>query len=218
MFTRFPARATRAAMGLCAAALMSATPVHADEAWLQRTFDRSETVNRNAATAGRARAPRAARAKSLQRPRSAQRRPQRAPRAAPAPLLAQLGSVPIIGGILSMLGLHEQRNRGQIRSRIGVDPARTPWCGFFMGWAVRQAGRTPPSGYGLARSWKIYGRPVPLSSAQAGDVVVTRNGRGYHVAAFHSRRAGRVCLAGGNQSNRVSVSCFSAGSVVAVRR
>jgi len=38
------------------------------------------------------------------------------------------------------------------------------------------------------------------------------------VAAFHSRRGNRVCVAGGNQSNRVSVACVSAGSVVAVRR
>ena len=212
MIKRFSARATRAAIGLCAAALISATPAHADEAWLQRAFERNEARTSSASLS------RERRAASMPRARHIQRRPQRVPKSTPAPLLAQLSSVPIVGSILSMVGLHEHRNRGQLRSRIGVDPARTPWCGFLMGWALRQAGRTPPPGHGLARSWTAYGSSVALSSAQAGDVVVTRTRRGSHVAAFHSHRGDRVCLAGGNQSNRVSVACVSAGSVVAVRR
>lgn len=215
MFNRFPARAARAAMGLCAAALVSAKPAHADEAWLQRAFERNEA---RTSSASLSRERRAARAPTVPRARHVQRRAQRVPKSTPAPLLAQLSSVPIVGSILSMVGLHEHRNRGQLRSRIGVDPARTPWCGFLMGWAVRQAGRTPPPGHGLARSWTAYGSSVALSSAQAGDVVVTRTRRGSHVAAFHSHRGDRVCLAGGNQSNRVSVTCVSTGSVVAVRR
>ena len=148
MSNRFPARAARAAMGLCAAALVSATPSYADETWLQRAFERNEA---RTASASLSRERRAVRVASAPRVRHAQRRPQRAPKSAPAPLLAQLSSVPIVGSILSMVGLHEHRNRGQLRSRIGVDPARTPWCGFLMGWAVRQAGRTPPPGHGLHR-------------------------------------------------------------------
>ncbi len=220
MLTRFPARMSRAAMGLCAAALASAAPVRADEAWLQRSFDRGEATYRKEATATKPRERSAGLVVSVPRSRHVQRRTHRPQPAAPpsAPLLAQLGSVPIIGGIMSMLGLHEQRDRGRLQAMIGVDPVRTPWCGFLMGWAVRQAGRTPPPRHGLARAWKSYGSPVLLASAQAGDVVVTRTGRGSHVAAFHSRRGDSVCVAGGNQSNRVSVACVPARTVVAVRR
>lgn len=123
----------------------------------------------------------------------------------------------VLDAAMSMTGMHERGNRNSIRARIGVDPARTPWCGFFMGYAVKAAGRRPPPGYGRAVSWKRYGRAVSLSSAPRGAVVVIRTKRGHHVGALHSRSGGRVCLVGGNQSNRVKVSCYASRSVAAVR-
>ena len=111
MLTRFPARMSRAAMGLCAAALASAAPVRADEAWLQRSFDRGEATYRKEATATKPRERSAGLVVSVPRSRHVQRRTHRPQPAAPpsAPLLAQLGSVPIIGGIMSMLAARQSR-------------------------------------------------------------------------------------------------------------
>lgn len=136
---------------------------------------------------------------------------------AQAPVSVSLTGVPVLGAVMSMLGMHEHRHRGALRAKIGVDPVRVPWCGFFVSWAVKQAGRTPPPSPGWAPNWVRYGTPVPLASAQPGDIVVTGS-RGGHVGVFHSRRGGRVCIAGGNQSNAVTVTCVSARSIVGVRR
>ena len=204
MSVRRPARATRAAMGLVVAALAAATPVHADETWVLQAFERPEQTRPL-----QARERRDARRESRPRTRSVAKQPSP---------MTDLSSVPILGSLLSLVGLHEHRDRATLRAKLGVDPARTPWCGYFMGHVVQQMGRTPPRGHGLAASWTGYGSAVTLASAQAGDVVVTRTRRGYHVAAFHARAPGRVCVLGGNQSNRVSIACVSARSVVAVRR
>jgi len=219
MIVRLPARATRAAMGLFVAALASTTPVHADEKWLRQAFERPEQTRSKQATTTQPRARRGAPKQASQARVQSDARQQRQPQATEQrSFLADLSGVPILGSLLSLVGLHEHRDRAALRAKLGVDPARTPWCGYFMGHVVQQMGRTPPSGHGLAASWKSYGSAVTLASAQAGDVVVTRNRHGYHVAAFHSSTPGRVCVLGGNQSNRVSVACVSARSVVAVRR
>lgn len=112
------------------------------------------------------------------------------------------------------IGLHEQSDRAAIKHLIGVDPARIPWCGAFVTAVIRRAGRRPPKGSFMARSWLHYGKAVKLSQALPGDIVVT----GRHVTFFHSRRGSRVCGIGGNQMNRVQLSCYAPGKVRGVRR
>lgn len=125
---------------------------------------------------------------------------------------------PVVAGTLAIakqyVGLHERSNRSRIRSMIGVDPVRIPWCGAFATFVVRKAGRKPPKGHNMARSWLGYGKPVKLSAAKAGDVVVL----GRHVGFFHSVMRGKVCLIGGNQSNRVQTSCYASRKIRGIRR
>ncbi len=71
-------------------------------------------------------------------------------------------------------GLHEVKNNRRLRAALGINPARTPWCGHFMGMVARKSGRQPPKSYGIARSWLRFGAPVKLSYARPGDVVVVR--------------------------------------------
>ena len=118
----------------------------------------------------------------------------------------------------SMDGWHERTNRKALQSRLGVNPAKTPWCGYAVAYAVKKAGGTPVKGYPRAASWKRFGKGVKLSQARKGDIVVIRTKRGHHVSIFTYRKNGRVCLRGGNQSNRMKVSCYRASSVRAVRR
>lgn len=111
-------------------------------------------------------------------------------------------------------GLHERKNNKALRRLLGVNPARTPWCGAFAAVVARKAGKKPPRGYMRARAWLAYGKPVRLSAARRGDIIVLRR----HVGILQTKKGGKVCLIGGNQSNRVKVSCYHARQVIGVRR
>ncbi|MCA1408085.1 TIGR02594 family protein [Ensifer sp. IC3342] len=115
-------------------------------------------------------------------------------------------------------GMHEVKHNRRLRAALGINPARTPWCGYFMGMIVRKAGRQPPKSYSFASSWRQFGAPVRLSSARPGDVIVVRTGRGYHVGILSALSNSTAQLIGGNQSGRVQLSQFSRRQVVAVRR
>ena len=123
---------------------------------------------------------------------------------------------PAHAGMLSVAesveGLHERANRGQLKQILGIDPARTPWCGYAMAYFARKAGLELPDGYGKARSWTRAGRKV--SKPERGDVVVLNR----HVGLFTRFEGNRICLLGGNQSNRIAESCYPRRSVVAYRR
>ena len=116
------------------------------------------------------------------------------------------------------VGLHERSDLSQLRRLLGINPARGPWCGDFVAAMVRRNGRNPPPGYRMAKSWVRYGQFVELRNAKAGDVVVMKFGRSYHVAIVLAVGNGFVRAIGGNQSNRVQVSNFNAGNIIAVRR
>ncbi|MBB4185627.1 uncharacterized protein (TIGR02594 family) [Sinorhizobium terangae] len=115
-------------------------------------------------------------------------------------------------------GLHEVKNNRRLRAALGINPARTPWCGHFMGMVARRAGREPPKAYSFASSWLHFGAPVRLAFARPGDVIVVRTGRGYHVGILSALSKSTAQLIGGNQSGRVQLSQFSRRQVVAVRR
>jgi uncharacterized protein (TIGR02594 family) len=115
-------------------------------------------------------------------------------------------------------GLHEVKHNRRLRAALGINPARTPWCGHFVGMVARKSGRQPPQSYGIARSWLRFGAPVKLAYARPGDIIVVRAGRGYHVGILSELSKSTARVIGGNQSGRVQLSYFSRGQVVAVRR
>lgn len=116
------------------------------------------------------------------------------------------------------VGLHERKHTRTLWGLIGANPARTPWCGLFVTAIVRKAGKKPPRASSFARSWARYGKKVARHAARPGDIVVIRNGRGYHVGLFVAFGKGTVKLLGGNQSNRVQVSQYRTSKIVAIRR
>jgi uncharacterized protein (TIGR02594 family) len=109
-------------------------------------------------------------------------------------------------------GLHERKDRAVLTRLGGVDPYSTPWCGAFAAHVVTEAGHEPPAGHLKASQWATFGRAARTPSR--GDVVVMRN----HVTFYTRTVGGRVCGIGGNQGNAVREGCFSARSVIAVRR
>lgn len=130
----------------------------------------------------------------------------------------EVQSAAVYNQIKKLKGLHERKHRKRLQKILGVNPAKVPWCGYILKWAVKAAGRRPPKGYAAARSWKRYGKRVSLKNARRGDIMVLRNRRGNHVTVFSHRSKGRYCGLGGNQSNRVKLSCYRSSSIVAIRR
>ena len=118
----------------------------------------------------------------------------------------------------SYQGLHEKKHRSRLKRKIGVDPRGTPWCGAFVGTVVKRSGKKPPTGYNKASTWMRWGKPVRLSSARKGDVVVIRTRVGTHVAFYAGLKGNRILLLGGNQSDQVKISAYNVKSVRAIRR
>lgn len=117
------------------------------------------------------------------------------------------------------LGLRETANSKTLKAVLGVNPRKTPWCGYFVTHVVSASGKRAPAGSGKALSWKQYGSSVRPVNAKKGDVVVIRTGkRSFHVGIFDSFQHGKIVLLGGNQSNSVRKSMYAANTVVAVRR
>lgn len=133
-------------------------------------------------------------------------------------LLPNSASAGMLAQAQQYKGLHEIRNNKTLRAVLGINPARTPWCGHFMGLIARKSGRTPPQSFSFARSWLRFGAPVKLAYARAGDIVIVRTGRGYHVGILSALSKSTAQLIGGNQSGGVKVSQFARGQVVGVRR
>lgn len=106
------------------------------------------------------------------------------------------------------VGMSEHKHRKALRLLLGVDPRRTPWCGAFTAMVVRKAGRKPPKGPNIARSWLSYGKRVKVSQARPGDIVVVSSVRN-HVGIFSHRQGSKMCLVSGNSRNMVRVGCYS---------
>ena len=121
----------------------------------------------------------------------------------------------------SMEGWHEVKNRKAIQARIGVNPSRTPWCGYAVAYSIKKSGGKPPKNYASGAGYLSYGKAVKLSQARKGDIVTVRSSRarsGSHVGLFAYKQKGRVCLLSGNSGNLVRVSCYAASKVRAIRR
>lgn len=113
--------------------------------------------------------------------------------------------------------LHEPRILAWWRAvRLGgIKTDEVPWCAAFVGAMLEQSGiRSTRSD--AARSYLRWG--VELSAPVVGCIVIFERGAGGHVGFVVGRdERGRLLVLGGNQDNRVKISAFSAGRVLAYR-
>ena len=97
----------------------------------------------------------------------------------------------------------------------------TAWCAAFVGAMLKRCG-LPHTGKLTARSYLDWGKPVDLSKAEPGDVVVLWRGSPTswqgHVGFYDRQADGNVYLLGGNQRDMVNVSGYSIDRVLSVRR
>ncbi|MBY0518911.1 MAG: TIGR02594 family protein [Sphingomonas sp.] len=95
-------------------------------------------------------------------------------------------------------------------SAIGGDVERTythdsiPWCGLFMAYVAKSAGKVPPSDPLWALSWLKFG--VEAGQPALGDVMVFVREGGGHVTLYIAEDATAYHVLGGNQSDQV---CFA---------
>ncbi len=107
------------------------------------------------------------------------------------------------------------------RRYMGTNPThrRTLWCQSFVNLVERKAGRKG-TGSDLARSALGYGRPVRLTDARPGDIVVLSRRGGGHSGFLVSRSGGTVRLISGNACNprRVCESSYPESRILGIRR
>ncbi|WP_452223653.1 C40 family peptidase [Lacinutrix chionoecetis] len=97
----------------------------------------------------------------------------------------------------------------------------TPWCSVFMNWVALKAG-LETTNLANARSWLNVG--IPVINPEPGDIVIfwreDPNSYKGHVGLFmgYSQDNSRIYTLGGNQSNMVSQSAYSAAQLLGFRR
>lgn len=102
-----------------------------------------------------------------------------------------------------------------------VKDDETAWCAAFVGAMLERAGLSSTRKLN-ARSYTVWGQPVPLDEALPGDVAVFSrgdpNGWQGHVAFYMSHGPELVSVLGGNQRNSVSVAPYKRSRLLSVRR
>ncbi|MBT9293322.1 TIGR02594 family protein [Prosthecodimorpha staleyi] len=137
------------------------------------------------------------------------------------------GAPPMLAAMLAQLGLHEVEGKGsnpvimQMARRVaGSHPKLDwvggfyedddiPWCGLAVADAACRAGLTPVLPNPLsARAWADWGSP--LVGPRRGAVVVFSRQGGGHVGIIAAITPGakRLLVAGGNQSNAITLAWF----------
>ena len=127
------------------------------------------------------------------------------------------------------MGLHERKDRAELRELIGVDPVRVEWCAAFVNAVLEQnrvSGSSLVSDYPLtARSFLDWGSPIPSNRIRRGDIVIFPRGAESwqgHVGFYWGtvQRNGKEYwqILGGNQSNRVGIELYPASSALGIRR
>ncbi|MDQ2080245.1 TIGR02594 family protein [Xanthobacteraceae bacterium Astr-EGSB] len=88
----------------------------------------------------------------------------------------------------------------------------TPWCGYYVGYCLAEAGLKPSSSTGWALSY-AQGWGVRLAAPALGAVAVKSRAGGGHVTFVAGRtKDGRLACCGGNQNDRVSVAPYAASA------
>lgn len=127
------------------------------------------------------------------------------------------------------IGLHEVRNRKQIKKLLGVDPVRIEWCAAFVNAMLASqdmSGSDSVSDYPLmARSFLYWGESVDHDHAQVGDIMVFSRGRnnwqghvGFYIGTVNRNGLIYYKILGGNQNNSINITEYPANRLLGIRR
>lgn len=116
------------------------------------------------------------------------------------------------------LGLHQERDRSELRDLLNVDPRRIPWCAAFVNRMLELAGYSGTDNL-MARSFLTVGERV--RQPVRGDIVVLTRGSdpaSGHVGFYWGEEGGHVIVLGGNQQKAVRISHYPKSRVLGYRR
>lgn len=112
---------------------------------------------------------------------------------------------PVIMGWAKELGLHDVYTADEI-----------PWCGLFVGVAMKRAGREPVKDPLWALNWSKFG--VAVSTPMLGDVLTFKRNGGGHVGLYIGEDDTAYHVLGGNQDNAVCIKRIAKSRLYAARR
>ena len=130
---------------------------------------------------------------------------------------AEIGTKEISGSTHNKKIINYAREAGF----TNIKDDETPWCSVFMNWVAKKAGLETTQ-MATARSWLNVG--IPITVPEPGDIVIfwRENMLSYkgHVGIFmgYSHSGDRIYCLGGNQSNMVSITAYSAAQLLGFRR
>jgi len=128
------------------------------------------------------------------------------------------GATPVVQAAQRYVGMTEHKDRSRLKTFLGIDPRRTPWCAAFVNSVLERTGFTGTDSL-MARSFLNYG--VRTKTPEVGDIAVFRRGRNSrsgHVGFYVGEDDTYVHVLGGNQSGGVSVAQYPKRMLLGYRK
>ena len=133
----------------------------------------------------------------------------------------------VISTALHEIGLHEDRNREELKDFLGIDPVQYEWCAAFVNAVLDKnniPGSDSVSAFPLtARSFLLWGESTDVP--QRGDIVVFPRGNsgwqghvGFYIKTENVRGIDYYVILGGNQQDSVTFEYYPADKAISVRR
>ncbi len=92
------------------------------------------------------------------------------------------------------------------------------WCGLWMAYVAKKAGKPVNTNSLWARSWLRWGDKVQVSEAKLGDVLVfARGATSGHVGLYVGEDDSAYHVLGGNQSDAVTITRIAKDRLLGVR-
>jgi len=128
------------------------------------------------------------------------------------------GATPVVQAAQRYVGMTEHKDRSRLKTFLGIDPRRTPWCAAFVNSVLERTGFTGTDSL-MARSFLNYG--VRTHSPAVGDIAVFRRGRSPrsgHVGFYVGEDDTYVHVLGGNQRGGVSIAQYPKNLLLGYRK
>jgi uncharacterized protein (TIGR02594 family) len=94
-----------------------------------------------------------------------------------------------------------------------------PWCGLFVAYCMKQAGRAYPVHFYRAKEWGTWeGLGLAGGGPKFGDVLVFMRDGGGHVGFYVGEDKTAFHVLGGNQGDSVSIVRLAKPRLIAIRR
>lgn len=139
--------------------------------------------------------------------------------------LEKEGAPKMIVEALKLFGTHEVVGKGdnpiilQWAKELGLNDYRKDdiaWCGLFMAYVAKQAGKDVPKNPLWALNWAKFG--TPSDKPMLGDVLTFQREGGGHVALYVGEDKDCFHCLGGNQSDQVTISLIKKTRLFKARR